>query len=83
MILSYIKSGTRTSEVKLELLASGKKTTYIDVMSLNPKQAIEAKEAADTRIQNNQKFNFLWSFQRWNRQTYKTISFAKRRERES
>lgn len=59
MILSYIKSGTRTSEVKLELLASGKKTTYIDVMSLNPKQAIEAKEAADTRIQNNQKFNCL------------------------
>lgn len=54
--LSYIKSGTRTSEVKLELLASGKKTTYIDVMSLNPKQAIEAKEVADTRIQNNQKF---------------------------
>ena len=54
--LSYIKSGTRTSEVKLELLASGKKTTYIDVMSLNPKQAIEAKEVTDTRIQNDQKF---------------------------
>ncbi len=54
--LSYIKSGTRTSEVKIELLANNKKTTYVDVMSLNPKQAIEAKEVTDTRIQSNSKF---------------------------
>lgn len=55
--LSYIKSGTRTSEVKIEFGASNKKTTYIDVMSLNSKQAIEAKEVTDTRIQNDSKFN--------------------------
>lgn len=54
--LSYIKSGTRTSEVKIELLANNKKATYVDVMSLNPKQAIEAKEVTDTQIQNNSKF---------------------------
>lgn len=55
--LSYIKSGTRTSEVKIEFGTSNKKTTYIDVMSLNSKQAIEAKEVTDTRLQNDSKFN--------------------------
>ena len=55
--LSYIKSGTRTSEVKIEFSASNKKTTYIDVMSLNSKKAIEAKEVTDTRILNDPQFN--------------------------
>lgn len=54
--LSYIKSKALTSEVKIEFLASNKKTTYVDVMSRDSKQAIEAKEITDARILNDSKF---------------------------
>lgn len=55
--LSYIKSGSRTSEVEIELEYNGKIIKYTDVMSLNPKQAIEAGEVKDAKIQNDQRFN--------------------------
>lgn len=55
--LNYINNKKNTSEVKLEFnIKNNKKISYIDIMSKNPKLALENGEIIDNEIENKNDF---------------------------
>ena len=54
--LRYIKNGKNTSKVQIKILIDEKNVDYIDVMSLNPEEALVREEVLNNQLSDEQYF---------------------------